>query len=343
MNPINTAPPFNIVFIGTPEFAFSCLESLLCSPVCRVCAVITQPDKPAGRGQRLCAPPVKILAQKHNLPVFQPASLKGLVLLSPETKPRLAGDETSQALADFLNTNSVDAFVTCAYGKILPAALINFSPRGMINVHPSLLPRWRGAAPLHRALLAGDRVTGVSLMQVEQGLDTGPVYCSKEIAISADETLGSLHDKLARLGADLLLESLPGILSGQLSPSAQACDGITYAEKWEQSDSEIKWADGAELTLRRIRSCFPLPGARTAYEGESVKIFKAHRAADQNFPPMAPGCIVEVNKAELVIAACPGEYIAIDEMQFPGKSRLAINDLLRGRTFKVGERFGQEG
>jgi methionyl-tRNA formyltransferase len=334
--------PFKVVYFGTPEFCVPCLDYLLRLDGCNVCTVVTQPDKPAGRGQQLTAPPVKILALQHSIPVFQPASLKNIELKEQNGVKCLVGEKSSAALADFLNQAApVDLFATCAYGKIIPSSLIHFPRLGMVNVHPSLLPRWRGAAPLQRALFAGDEKTGVSIMQVDEGLDTGPVYCTRELAIEANETLGTLHDKLAQIGAELLIQCIPDILSGALKAVPQREEGATYAEKWENKDLEINWSDPAVVTLRRIRACTPIPGARTLYSGTQVKIYSAHQAADQNFAKEAPGTVVEANKAELIVACGSGEYIALDEMQFPGKSRLAITELLRGKNLKVGERFGE--
>jgi methionyl-tRNA formyltransferase len=334
--------PFKVVYFGTPEFCVPCLDYLLSLDGCNVCAVVTQPDKPAGRGQQFAAPPVKTLALQHSIPVFQPASLKNIELTQQSGVKHLTGEKSSETLAEFLNEAApVDLFATCAYGKIIPASLVHFPRLGMINVHPSLLPRWRGAAPLQRALFAGDEKTGVSIMQVDEGLDTGPVYCSRELQMEPNETLGTLHDKLARIGAELLIQCIPDILSGALKPVPQSEEGASYAEKWENDDLEINWSDPAAVTLRRIRACSPIPGARTLHAGTQVKIHSAHQTADQNFAAYGPGTVVEVNKAELIVACGSGEYIAIDEMQFPGKSRLVITELLRGRNFKAGERFGE--
>ena len=333
---------YSIIFIGTPDFSLPSLQALLGADFCRVLAVISQPDKPAGRGQQLSAPPVKKLALEYQLPVFQPSTLKNLSLKesSLQTVPQLIGSGDSEPLAEFLNQSQVDAFVTCAYAKIIPPVLLRWAPGGMINVHPSLLPRWRGAAPLQRTLLHGDKVSGVCLMQMDEGLDTGAVYCRSEIAIAEAETFGSLHDKLSALGAKLLLEKLPQILSGQIQATPQSASGVTYAEKWEAKDQEINWLDPADTTLRRIRACAPVPGTKTFYQGENIKIHRAHLVPDQNFPAAEAGSIVETNKAELIIACPEGRYLAIDEMQFPGKSRLPISEVLRGRSFKAGQHFG---
>ena len=331
----------SIVFFGTPEFTLPCLQALLDSERYQVLAVVTQPDRPAGRGQHLTPPAVKVLAEARGVPVFQPVSLKTLTSSgSGEESNRLLGEKSSAPLADFLNTAAADIFLTCAYGKIIPSCLIDFPRQGMVNIHPSLLPRWRGAAPLQWTLFSGDTIGGVSVMKVDEGLDTGPVYRQREISIAEDETFGTLHDKLAPLGAELMVECLPEILAGTLRAVPQPEEGATYAEKWENEDLEIRWSEPALASIRRIRASAPLPGARTTLAGTTVKIYQAHAAANQNFTPAEAGTIVEANKAELIVACGQGEYIALDEMQFPGKNRLLIAQLLRGRSFKVGETFG---
>ncbi|HQH28756.1 MAG TPA: methionyl-tRNA formyltransferase, partial [Oligoflexia bacterium] len=189
MNDSATAEFPSVVFFGSPEFCVPCLEKLVQCGSYRVIAAVTQPDKPAGRGQRLTPPPVKTCALAAGLPVYQPASLKSLHLEVRNGQKFLSGEKSSTALADFLNAQApIDIFITCAYGKILPSALLDFPQCGMINVHPSLLPRWRGAAPLQHALFAGDEKTGVSIMQVDEGLDTGPVFCRAETPIEPEET-----------------------------------------------------------------------------------------------------------------------------------------------------------
>ncbi len=302
--------------MGTPEFACPALGALVNAGEYDIKAVLTQPDKPAGRGNKLTPPPIKLLAEKLGLNVFQPKSLKGY-------QPKI----------------QYDAFIAVAYGKIIPKELLQ-SPRcGIINIHPSLLPRWRGAAPIQHALFAGDKVTGTSIMQIDEGLDTGPVYKTVEMPIDDTDDFGSLHDKLKIQGAELLLEILPQILNGNLSPTSQQTSGETYAQKWDKEDLQINWQEHADITLRRIRTCSPHQGARTNLEGNAVKIFKAHDVANQNFPDKGPGEIVELNKGELIVTAGEACYIAIDEMQFPGKKRLPISEILKGHQLTIGNKF----
>lgn len=332
---------YKLVFLGTPDFAVPTLRALTKKEQFSVIGVVTQPDKPAGRGAKLTAPPVKIAALDASIPVFQPESLKGISFADGSLK----GPDALCGLLSFLNLASpVDAFVTVAYGKLIPEPLLDYARCGTVNIHPSLLPRWRGAAPLQRALLNGDPETGVSLMKLDKGLDTGPVYCRQRLAIERTDTLGSLHDKLAVLGAEYLTDKLPDILSGALKPVLQEENGATYAEKWEKRDCEIDWSEPLDLTLRRIRACCPSPGAETAINQTPLKIFAAHQVPDKNYISASPGAIVEVNRREIIVAAGENnEFVSLDELQFPGKKRLPASEILKGKSFEVGWRFSLEG
>ena len=209
----------HIVYFGTPAFAVPALEQLIAAPNITVAAVVTQPDAPAGRGQKLQAPPVKDVALANSIPVFQPESLRGV---KEGQEARLYAEDSATDLVTFLNdAPQIDALVVVAYGKIIPDVFLNYCPCGVVNVHPSLLPRWRGAAPLQRALEAGDIETGVCLMQLEAELDTGPVFTMERFPIGSDETLGSLHDRCATLGGALLCDTLPQIVSGECCPTPQ--------------------------------------------------------------------------------------------------------------------------
>lgn len=330
----------SLIFLGTPDFAVPSLEALVKTNAYTIHAVITQPDKPAGRGQRLTSPAIKNFACEHSLPVFQPVSLKKLQLIRDGERSHFTGSKSSAELAEFLNSIApIDVGISVAYGKIIPSSLLAFPHQGVINVHPSLLPRWRGAAPLQRALFYGDDRTGVTIMKVDDGLDTGPIYSMEELPIEPDETMGSLHEKLAELGARMLVRCLPDILEGKLKAETQPETGATYAEKWDHEDLVINWAEPAEITLRRIRTCAPYPGARTALDNIGIKIYSAHQVSDQNFARQPPGTVVEANRAELIVSAGSDEYIALDEMQFPGKKRLPTPEILRGKKIKVGDRF----
>ena len=329
----------SLVFLGTPQLAELALQRLHQSGLYDIAGVITQPDTPAGRGQKLTPSPVKVTAQALGLPVFQPPSVKHIELDSGTGKlsdPRYPDSE----ICTFLNSiPRIDACILVAYGKIIPRALLEFPRVGILNVHLSLLPRWRGAAPIHHALFAGDSETGVSIMKLAEGLDTGPVYATKKIPIAAEDNLGSLYNKLAELGASFLVETLPNILNGSLNATPQSEAGVTYAEKWSKEDSVINWEEPADVTLRRIRTSAPEPGARANYQGVPLKIFAAKRVLNQNFPAGLAGEVVEVTREELIVALPDGQYISLLELQFPGKTRMKTADILRGRAFKVGDKF----
>lgn len=329
--------PARIVFFGTPTFALPTLTTLVNSPEYDLIAVVTQPDKPAGRGQELTPPPVKSLATERHIPVFQPKSLRGL---QRAADGKLVGDSETAPLADLLSSAPIDAFVVVAYGKLIVPALLDLPRTGIINVHASLLPRWRGACPIQWALFSGDTETGVCLMRIEQGLDTGGVFSRQAIPITDEDTTGSLFEKLASLGAELVARDLPQILSGALAAIPQPSAGVTYAEKWERSHAEIPWPDPAETTVRRIRCCAPTPGARTTFEGELFKIFRARTATDSTLPPAAPGTIVEVNRSEVIVATGNHTHLSLEEVQLAGKKRLLIREALCSGKFAVGKQFG---
>jgi len=329
-----------LIFFGTPEIAVPALQALADSGSYTICGVVTQTDKPAGRGKQLAASPVKLLAEKLGIPVLQPKTLKGLrggVTFDTENE---VGRETQQSLIDLINTlGPIDAFIVVAYGKLIPQALIDVPKMGIINIHLSLLPRWRGAAPIQRAVLAGDLESGISLMKIDAGLDTGPVYAQERIAITPDDTTGSLSEKLVASGCHLLLNALPNILSGDLDAIAQPEFGATYAEKLSKADFQIAWSKDTTTTLNQIRGAAPHPGASTLLFGEALKIYRAHRVDSKQYSPGEAGTVLESNREQLIVATDDGA-LAIDEMQFPGKKRLPISDVLRGRAIPKGSRFG---
>jgi methionyl-tRNA formyltransferase len=333
-----------IIFFGTPEFALPALSALVKNPNLSVVAVVTQPDKPAGRGQKLTAPPVKVLAEELGLSVFQPTSLKTLKVCSTTDGCKILevdGDEV--ALANHLKSYPIiDAAVAVAYGKLIPAELLDFPKFGFINIHPSLLPRWRGAAPLQHTIFAGDTETGVAIMKIDHGLDTGPVYALKKVALEPKTTFGALHDKLSILGAELLAQTLTEIISGKLQPKAQTNAGSTYAEKWEKEDCHINWQDQAEVTLNRILASNPYPGAFTHYQGQIVKIFDANISEDKNFPKASPGTVVEVTRNEIIVATGSSSYISLLEIQLAGKKRLTTKEVLQGFKININSVFGIE-
>lgn len=328
-----------LIFLGTPTFAGVALEALAASSDYEILAVICQPDKPAGRGNKLKAPEVKVLAENLSIAVFQPETLKGLSLKADALGNKiLSGDKKTSELAVQINgLGHLDAIVCVAYGKIVPKALLNYPRVAAINIHPSLLPRWRGAAPIEWALFSGDEKTGVCLMQMDEGLDSGPVYKMQEEKIASSDNFVSLESRLAQRGAKMLLENLAQILSGELIAKPQDEEGLTYAEKWDRENYQINWHENAETCLRRLKTCAP-EGARTNVRGELVKIHDA-TAVKEHYGDSIPGTIVHLNKVELIVAVGHKQFICIQEMQFPGKKKLPVKDILSGKRFEIGERF----
>ena len=301
-----------LVFAGTPEFAAVSLEALLRARH-DVALVLTQPDRPAGRGLKTQRSAVKQLALVRGIPLLQP--------------PRLTESTTLAAIA----AAKPAAVVVAAYGLILPPALLALPPRGCLNVHASLLPRWRGAAPIQRALLAGDTTTGITIMQMDEGLDTGPILLQEAIAIAPDDTAGSLHDKLAALGARLLLRAL----EAPPAPVAQDAKAATYAARIARNDAEIDWRDTAAAIERRIRALDPVPGAQTRHEGAVLKIW---RAGIERRVRAAPGTVCAVEPAGIVVA-CGTDALRITELQRAGGKRLAARAFLAGSRLASGARF----
>jgi len=302
--------PLRIVYAGTPEFAVPALQALIDSPH-EVVAVYTQPDRPAGRGRKLRASPVKQLALAHDLPVEQPTSLR---------------DEQAQAhLADL----RPDLMVVAAYGLILPKAVLETPRLGCINIHASLLPRWRGAAPIQRAILAGDRETGVTIMQMDEGLDTGAMLLKRALPIAEDDTAASLHDRLAVLGAEALMEALPGIMDGSLEAIPQNEAEATYAAKLDKAEARIDWQQPAEHIARQVRAFNPWPVAQAELDGQPLRIWEA-RAVDR--PAQAePGTVVAESAEGIDVAAGEG-CLRITRLQLPGGKQLPAATFLNGRS-----------
>ena len=301
MNPVSA---LRIAFAGTPEFALPALNALLDSSHA-VVAVLTQPDRPKGRGRQLAASAVKLAAASRGVPVFQPPSLK-----------------TDSARADLLSWQ-LDVLVVVAYGVILPRAVLDLPRLGCINIHASLLPRWRGAAPIQRAILAGDSQTGVTIMQMDAGLDTGPMLLRRRVAITEAETAASLHDRLAADGAGALLEVLEKIAQGSAMPTAQPTEGVTYAAKIDKAEALIDWAGDVQHIDRQIRAFNPRPIAETRYEGEQLRIHAA-RVQDRAPRTADPGRIVAV-RDEAIVVACGHGHLAITEVQRPGGRPVAAH------------------
>ena len=305
----------NVLFAGTPEFAARCLEALLESRH-RVAGVMTQPDRPAGRGLAPAPSPVKRLAAARGIQVAQPASLR---------------DARAQAE---LKRFGADVIVVAAYGLILPQPVLELSRYGAVNIHASLLPRWRGATPIQRALLAGDRDTGISIMQMDAGLDTGAVLLQEKIPILEDDTTGTLHDRLAELGAKLGVQALDALEAGGVEATPQPAEGVTYAAKLRRSEARLDWRESAVTVNRRVRALNPSPGADARVRGLELKIWRCATAAGRG----EPGEILRVDPLGLCVA-CGEGILVITELQRSGGKRLPAGEFLRGFPLSAGERF----
>ncbi|MBK7647411.1 MAG: methionyl-tRNA formyltransferase [Betaproteobacteria bacterium] len=301
-----------LIFAGTPEFAAQALQAIVVAGH-DVALVLTQPDRPAGRGMTLQPSAVKKVALEHGIEVFQPLTLK---------------DTEAQAKIAAIGA---EVMVVAAYGLILPQAVLDMPRFGCINIHGSLLPRWRGAAPIQRALLAGDTKTGVCIMQMEAGLDTGPVLLRGAFAIEATDTTATLHDRLAGLGARLIVEALGKL---PLPTEPQPTEGITYAHKIEKAEALIDWTKSAAELDRHIRAFNPFPGAQAVLGGQTVKFWQA-APVDLNGEF---GTVLAVDRSSVVIA-CGDGALAVTELQKAGGKRLPVQQFLAGHPLKVGDRF----
>ena len=307
----------NIVFAGTPDFAVASLKALHESKH-QVIAVYTQPDRPAGRGRKTASSPVKQYAVAHGLPVYQPLSLK-----TPDAANEL------RALAP-------DIMVVVAYGLLLPETVLNLPARGCINVHASLLPRWRGAAPIQRAIEAGDASTGITIMQMDKGLDTGDMIIQCETPIGPDETAGLLHDRLADLGAQALLEALALLERNAAHPVKQNEREATYARKLEKTEAQIDWSTDAQSLARRVRAFNPWPVAASQWQGKRLKILEA---GVRPGPCKTPGTIHA--KGTDSIDVCTGDgLLAVTRLQLEGGKPMRAADFTNGHTVRPGDRLG---
>ena len=304
-----------LIFAGTPEFAALALDAILAAGH-EVTLVLTQPDRPAGRGMSLQPSPVKQRALTAGIEVFQPLTLK---------------EAGAQARVAAAVAEGAEVMVVAAYGLILPQAVLDLPRFGCINIHASLLPRWRGAAPIQRAIEAGDAETGVCIMQMEAGLDTGPVLLAGRLPIAADDNAATLHDRLAGLGATLCVEALGSL---PLPAVAQPAEGVTYAHKIDKAEALIDWQRPASAIDRHVRAFNPFPGALARLGGQTLKIWRAAPAAGQG----EPGRILAVNR-EQVLVACGDGALAISELQKAGGKRLPVRDFLAGHPLAVGDRF----
>jgi methionyl-tRNA formyltransferase len=311
-----------IAFAGTPAFAVPALEALLRSSHFTVVGVLTQPDRPKGRGRQIAASPVKETAVAHGIPVSQPLTFK---------------DEAGRAeLASW----QPDALVVVAYGLILPRVALELPRLGCLNIHASLLPRWRGAAPIQRAILAGDVSSGITIMQMDVGLDTGPMLLKREVPIERADTGGSLHDRLAQVGADLIIEALDSLASGTVAPVPQPAEGVTYAAKLDKAEAVIDWSRPAIEIERQVRAFNPWPVAETRLDGEPLRVFEAVAmnsagvASDQ-------GKIIALTEQSLLVQCGLGQ-LALRQVQRAGRRVVGAAEFARGGTSGqlVGKRLG---
>jgi methionyl-tRNA formyltransferase len=314
-----------IVFAGTPEFARVALERLHAAGV-TIALVLSQADRPAGRGMKLQASPVKGFAVEHGIAVAQPRGL------------RLDGKYPEDALQAraALEASAPDLMVVAAYGLILPQWVLDLPRLGCLNIHASLLPRWRGAAPIHRAIEAGDAETGITIMQMDAGLDTGDMLLVERLPIAGDDTTGALHDKLAILGGRMIVEAIDLAACGGLRGVPQPADGVTYARKIEKSEAAIDWHEPAPSIERRVRAFDPFPGATAAMRGETVKVWRARMAPTAS--AQRPGTVLDVN-AQGILVACGSGALRLTELQRAGGKRIAAADFVRGFAVAPGAVF----
>ena len=310
--------PLRIVYAGTPEFAVPALAAL-CASEHEVVAVYTQPDRPAGRGRVLTASPVKVCAQVHSLPVIQPLNFR-----EAQSIEQLRGYQP-------------DVMVVAAYGLILPQAVLDIPRMGCINIHASLLPRWRGAAPIQRAILAGDAETGITIMRMEAGLDTGPMLKKQGFMLTSEDTAASVHDRLAELGATLLMQVLDHFSESLHHAVPQPQDGVTYAKKLSKEEALLDWSLSAEQLDRQIRAFNPWPIAETRLHDQQLRVWRAQvmrHAHDQN-----PGTIIATNSHGIQVA-CGSDVLNLIEVQLAGRNRLSAAEFIKSHHQLIGVQLG---
>lgn len=315
---MSTLPPLKIIYAGTPDFAAVALQALIDSRH-QLIAVYTQPDRPAGRGRKLKPSPVKSLAMDHHIPVYQPESLK----------------EPAEQLA--LAALDADLMVVAAYGLLLPEAVLTTPPLGCLNIHASLLPRWRGAAPIQRAILAGDSETGVTIMQMDMGLDTGDMLYKLATPIVAGESSQPLHDRLAAIGAEALLTTLDQLQHGEAHPEPQDESQANYARKLTKEEATIDWQQSAAQIARQVAAFNPWPVAQTRYQTETLRIWEALPIASND--TAAAGQVIAATKSGIDVA-CGEGVLRIGRLQLPGGRPLTAVEFINGRTL-VNERLGE--
>lgn len=307
-------PHPRILFMGTPTFALPALEQLYTRNY-PVIGVVTQPDRPHGRGQREVAPPVKLLAQKLDLPVFQPEKVKDPVFL------------------ETLHELNPEMVVVAAYGQILPKAVIDFPPLRCLNIHPSLLPKYRGAAPINWAVIRGETKTGVTIMSMDEGMDSGDILLQQETLIDADEDFGRLHDRLAVQGASLLIEAIDLMSAGKALFKPQDASQVTFAPRLKKETGQINWNSGVEDIINLIRGLSPTPAAYTYLSGQALKVFSA--SSEKSNVSDTPGKIGAQTDRGLAVTAADG-YVFLKEIQLAGKKRMSVSDFLRGYRLAPG-------
>ena len=306
----------NIVFMGTPDFAVPCLKALIESDN-TVQAVFTQPDKPKGRGYKLTPPPVKVVAMEHNIPVYQPQSLKK--------------GEDAEKSSEILNNLKPDLIIVVAYGKILPLSVLNIPKHFCINVHASLLPKYRGAGPIQWSVLNGEKETGVTTMLMSEGLDTGDILLKKATEIGENETASELHDRLSLLGAELLIETIDAVKSGNIAPIKQNDEESCYSPMLTKEMCPVDFSKSAKEIHNQIRGLSDWPCATATLDGKRIKLYKSHIVPD------IKGKSGEITDAESFVIACgDGNGIAIDEIQAEGGKRMKTADYLRGNKITKG-------
>ncbi len=309
----NTFPKLKIIFAGTPQFAVSALAALLREH--QIVAVLTQPDRPAGRGMQLAASPVKQLALQHGLPVLQPATLK-----TEEVQRQIAG-------------LGAEVMVVAAYGLILPKAVLQLPRYGCLNIHASLLPRWRGAAPIPRAILAGDRETGITIMQMDEGLDTGDMLLRHACPIAPEDTAQALHDKLAEIGAQSIVEALRLLQEQRLTPVRQDDDAACYAAKLFKSEAQIDWRQDAQQIERAVRAYNPFPVCHASLNGVIIKIWRAILCVDTHGEP---GNVLAADKHGITVA-CGKDAVCLEVLQRPGGKAQPAAQFLQAIHVEVGD------
>ena len=309
---------YSIVYMGTPDFAVPPLFALAQSHH-RVSLVVTQPDRPKGRGCKVCCPQVKEAAQLHGIPVAQPVRVKD-----------------DQQLAEQLKALKPDLFVVAAFGQILPQSLLDIPRLGAINIHASLLPKYRGAAPIHHAIVNGEKITGVTTMQMDAGMDTGDILLSQEVVIESADTAGSLHDRLALVGAELIMETLDALAAGSLTRQPQDHNRATYAPMLKKMDGKIDWQQSAQDLEQFIRGMNPWPGAFTLFGDKRLLIYRALALKGTHKAP--PGTVIQGFDDELRIAAGDGA-LSIEELQPASGRRMTIAEYLRGCFLPPGTIF----